>query len=74
MFLYGGLSPLTVSAILDISYADILMSKYTMAVEARGWDRKYAKGAKYIDYSTTMLYTDDMLDVVNGVAVRLKMS
>lgn len=42
LFLYGagGLDPVSVSWILDIPIAEILLSKYTIPVEARGWERK----------------------------------
>ena len=48
------------------------MSKYTMAVEARGWMRRFA-GAKKENgmWRATMYETGDMLDTVEGVAVAL---
>ena len=42
LFLYSGITPMTISKILDIPLAEILLSKYTIAVEARGWAIRYA--------------------------------
>ena len=52
--MYGQLSPVTVSEILGISLAEILLNKDTIAVEARGWKRIYAGNEEYGDWLTTM--------------------
>ena len=51
------------------------MSKSTMAVEARGWVRKYA-GMEITNsqFVPTMWKTDEMDDVVEGIAVLLDKS
>ena len=45
-----------------------------MAVEAPGWERKYAGRDAMGAYYPTMWEAKDYLHVVEGVAVRLKMS
>ena len=78
LFLYGGLDPSLVGEILNIPLAEILLSKYTMAVEARGWERKYVGRQQNNGFNLVTMrksnYIDEMFDVVEGVAVRLKMS
>ena len=78
LFLYGGLDPSLVGEILNIPLAEILLSKYTMAVEARGWERKYVGRQQNDGFNLVTMrksnYIDEMFDVVEGVAVRLKMS
>ena len=59
----------------EISLEEILTSKSTMAVEARGWRRKYT--SMEINngfYLPTMWETDDYDDVVEGIAVLLDKS
>ena len=77
MFLYGRLSPLALSEMIpgEISLEELLTSKSTMAVEARGWVRKYA-GMEINNGSfvPTMWKTDEMDDVVEGIAVLLDKS
>ena len=55
LFLYAGLSPMTISKVLDISLAEILLSKYTIAVEARGWAIRYA-GAELTGYFSISMW------------------
>ena len=45
-----------------------------MAVEAPGWERKYAGLEAMSEYYPTMWEAYDYLHVVEGVAVRLNMS
>ena len=49
-----------------------------MAVEARGWERKYVGRQQNNGFNLVTMrksnYIDEMFDVVEGVAVRLKMS
>ena len=50
----------------------MLTSKNTIAVEARGWVRKYTgREVNNGQYLPTMWKTDEMDDVVEGVAVLL---
>ena len=80
LFLYGGggLDPRIVSIIIDIPLAEILLSEYTIAVEARGWVRKYVGRKQNNNFLLVTMrkseYRDEMFDAVEGVAVRLKMS
>ena len=59
----------------EISLEELLTSKSTIAVEARGWVRKYA-GMEINDgwFAPTMWKTDEMDDVVEGIAVLLDKS
>ena len=63
-----------VSQVLNISLADILLNKDTIAVEARGWKRFYAGREEYGSWITTMFESDLMDEVVKGVAMRLTKS
>ena len=44
IFFHGGLNFIDVYNEIDISLEEQLTSEYTMAVEARGWKRTFAKG------------------------------
>ena len=52
--MYGHLSPVTVSEILGITLAEILLNMDTIAVEARGWKRIYAGIEEHGEWLTTM--------------------
>ena len=72
VFFYGGTNFLHVSETVGIPVQDLL--KGTVAVEARGWKRGFAGVSGHDEKGksvATMWETQDMRDVVEGVAVPL---
>ena len=72
VFLYGVVDITSVSIIFGTPLEELLTSKRTMTVEARGWKLRFAGRKKENGlWRPTMQETYDMRDTVEGLALAL---